>query len=517
MKKLSKLEAAFLLLVLAAGFVTILRVHTDYTGLVQDIAGTAQYVEVDDSFFPYPYHGDEWGHMAMARLVAEQNRWPDTNPYTYGDYYFSNSEAGSDITLAVIWLMSGGNLVKGFFLLPAAFWVLNAFFMFLMLHRITGKFWLSVSPLVPFMFAASNVNILGNWFLVPSVQNLWLVFLAVYLWVDFIETGSIWALSSAIFVVLVSFVSYPLHAAVIFLIGLSLMADRRYRPGRQTLRAASIAASLLVLAGVAYLLFVYRQEFIPILLRHLLTTSQWTAFNVIYSFLDLFSWFYVALLLVGIGAIALSDRRLVPMVIAFALLLANFVWFNLTLTSVVFPYQRNIYLMTMLACIPIGAGIYWISRLTRWKGAATAALLLLFFIASFPGYMRIDNRDLVPYRLISDEYYDAVIWMEQTYGKSAFVIADDISSFIIYPVAGMISLSPQNSFVGGDEYGLIVARTFFSTSCEGKYELIQNYDTILDYHSLEPPRLVFSRFPLSCDFLKPVRSSSSYVIYEISY
>lgn len=166
--------------------------------------------------YKFPFHSDEWFHLAYASYIMEPHTDPNEYPALNVNPYFlvpnKDFEVGFHVFLAAVFSSIGVDPVLNFKFLPAVTAVIAAFILFVFVYRVSNNFYAGILAIMFFSGLRTNVNILGIQFFVPLTATIPLVFCFFMLLAEGVTEKSWKRLFVAGFVLLSIFIIHPVTA-----------------------------------------------------------------------------------------------------------------------------------------------------------------------------------------------------------------------------------------------------------------------------------------------------------------
>lgn len=432
---------------------------------------------------PFPHHFDEWSHIAQARHLMGEGSHPRLNPYLPQEWAWSVSgfEHGFHVFLAEYSVLTGFDLVTGYQYLPALFTLFSALMLFLLVKK-------AVNPtagflsLMFFVSIKSNVNVLGNWFLTPSMMSVLFVFASFHF---FLAGKRILAFLNLACLAL----TYP--PAMAFAAAPVLFKLLKKKEDYYKLFIIIIIASFLVLA-VPKLRQLSSHAFFP---------SDWaqgfSLGNSQYSIIMFTLGFY------GIAYSAKDERLRAPLLFT-ALGVATIISHKLLGFTIIMPAVRSVYFLQAGLAIFAAVGTMKLLSLLnadkRSMALGVAAILLL----QFHGYYSIPDEGLRIAPVMTNREYEVMRKMTDT---EAIVMADPVSSTAVYPTTGNRVFAILGSNLAGGKRNLQY-RFFTTEDCTLKERVINK--------NWEGSVYVLSKKEIVCGFLKEEEGNEALRLYTMT-
>ncbi|OJI09166.1 MAG: hypothetical protein COV08_01920 [Candidatus Vogelbacteria bacterium CG10_big_fil_rev_8_21_14_0_10_49_38] len=285
-------------------------------------------------FYPYPFHVDEWHHLAQARALFANNSHP---------------EIGFQLFLR---LLAPFDPVLIYKFLPALWAIFSALALFWLVYvRSKKDFWLAWWSVIFFATLKSNVNLLGLWFFTPLTFALPFVLLYLYFFTEGLERRSRQYLLAALAIMLGLL---PVHAiSVLFALPfLTLLVLLYYR---DDLKRDWLFFATFLLVPLSGLIF-YQwsaglswRELLSDLPAHLWFAKSWGVLELKNSPFELYS--PIGYLLALAGAATIVWRRCWREQALFWLwplsLLGSIAVYRIFDSSFLVPYQRNLFYLAI--------------------------------------------------------------------------------------------------------------------------------------------------------------------------
>jgi len=546
-----RVRAVLLALALLACFFLIYKIHVSYPYSFVD-PETATLVNATQ--YPFPFHNDEWAHLALGLAIAEEHR-ANFNPYL--EEAAQDREIGFHVLLAGIFLLPRINPVLDYQFLAQIMLVINALFLFFLVSRLTKNYWIGLFSIFFFASIRSNTNLLGNWFFVPVTFTLWLIFLFFYFFTKSIggedsnlgsnsiksSKGSrkakrarnkaekngllrvvnAMSLKSKVFLVLtglvflIAIIIYPLAAALIGLIAQVYILTRLdfIKKNLKSMIAFGIIGAIISLAFVRF--YFWTGSWTGTLVKfisELVFRKGWTTIEHTYSLLGFYG--LIPLALAALGAVYLLLRKHNLLLIIWpTFLLLNSILFMLFKFSLLLPYQRNFFhLMVSLAPLS-AAGLYWLCDILitfskryvfRKKSYSTAVAVILVLVVlffTFRSYYKIEPKEFSLQRTITEPEYQALLWLKDNYAPYNVVLAKPFLSIAVYPVSRNRVMGLIPSSMEGGAYGRIY--DFFNGNCEIKERVAAQGNVTF----------VISTEEIDCGFLGKIYYKDGVTVYKV--
>jgi len=485
-------ELILLIIAVVVIFLLIFNVHYTFIGNPSD------FKQSSESSYPFPYHADEWAHLAQARYILDEGKLPFINPYFYKfkEAPRPNFESGFHVFLAEYFILTGVNPVLHYQYLPALFVVLSALFLYLFARKLHSKT-AGFLGMLFFVSIKSNINILGNWFFTPSSFAVLFLFAAFY----FALNKNIILLS---IIIVTSAIVYPPIALFVIISSLYFfIKNKKY---------------FFLISGIVSLflltIFFFRIPVLVDLLSKTIFLKGWAGIyfefqRVEFSFLILALGFY--------GLFTTMHKKTYRMLSFFAMLnVLTIVLYLLLSFTLIMPIPRVSYFLqiafsvfaaigtvNLIHFFPIGKKFH--------KNLILLIISIILIIVQFQDYPSIeyDGAKLSP--KIDQDLFEALSVLDD---PDKLVMADALISNAIYPISGNNIIAILTSNIGGGDRN---AQYEFhtTTDCSVRQFNLEN-NTILRNTTFigTPEYYIVSRKPLLCEFFDEIYNKENIFIYS---
>ena len=480
-------------------------------------------------------HLDEYHHIAQSVQIIEEKGFVSTNPYFAEEIRHENLEPGFHILLSELFLLTGIDPVQHYGFLPALFVCLSAFMLFVLINKITNNFWTGIFAMLFFASLKSSVNILGINFFTPLTACIPLIYLFLLMLTEALSDGDIKRLFISIILSACLVIIYPLCGTLIipiaflyFLLNPRIIKEFYFKTKEifaiEKLNKDKISyfkTSLLTITIILVITvtFIYFWRYISFsrnkaqIINSLIFREGWGKVEIKYFLPYLYGIISTILALIGIIISFKQKKYLIFVFFAFITvgLTSMFNKFGFTILS---PYQRTLY-FAMMFLIPLSAiGLsYVIDYMKKLKipflsrvseGPIVALLVIIIFIGVFSShYKLIDERKTYSNKIINEEDYKAIKWIEENYGSHNIILAPVFVSSTIYPISQNYVVSILPGQLRGENLNASVE--FFNSGCNEKRKIIEE----------NKAKLIFSKGKIDCNGLKEVYSNKNF-IYEVT-
>ncbi|RJR31674.1 hypothetical protein C4569_01825 [Candidatus Parcubacteria bacterium] len=488
----------------------------------------------------YPLHYDEWLNISEAKKINNDGFFESVfYPYFKQKIVRMNLVYGFDIFLAVLESISG-NLIPVYQYLPAATAVLNAIILFWLAKTISKSFIFSLTVVIFFALLPSNINILGNWFFLPSTFSYFFVSAIILFFSRYLaeEDGKYFFLAVVFLTVL--FLVYPLNA--VFLLPVLYIAY--ILAGKKSPAKQFKLFSLFVISLVPFLLLFFALAFkvgLPheqqsgnlfLIFKNAIvynSRSQGLLLNDLYFMPPFF--YYVLMVFSSVAIVKnYKNKMFYVLNLLFFWSLGNlllFKMFNFTLLS---SYHRILYLSFIVFCLLAPLGIkntvelpgkmkknIFAGKILKFMAAAA----FIFYIVSSMGKNFFPSDNLKPVKLIDAKNSAMLEFIKENYSKRV-VLAPQLLSVVIYPLTANFAASLANvPFFSLEKRG-----DYFFSAEKRMFNDINNYDPfsaflmqsdesrkkILELYDFD---LVYSPGRIDSQLLNPIFAQDGQFVYEV--
>lgn len=495
------IKLLILFLVLFSTFTLVYSIHFDYR---------------------YPYHADEWQHLAQVVRVIDRGEIKPINPYFKEDKPLQMGlEPGFHTLLAELFMLTGIDPVLNYRFLPALFACISSLMVFVFVYHLSGEYFSGIFAMIFFANLRSNINILGLWFMVPLTASIPLIYLAFFVYVRITEDNKTKFIILFMITILALVLIHPVSVA--FMVPIVLLhALLRYRHLKRIFLGLLPTTFIILLLAIVYYDFIWKGSFegtISFLSDFIVFEHGWGRVEANYPITLLYGVIPTVLAFIGILP-ALKKKIILPVI--WSIYTAEMLWMFSVFKFILFaPYQRMLY-YTLFGLVPLSAlGLHFTlssvkSLLKRLSLNHIIVGVCLFFIAESIFLLSFNDYYNPPlgfglYYPIWNEDYTAIKWLESHYGQKNAIMTTQWISLAVYPTSRNYVVSIIRAQIGGG-YEKDVD-TFFdeSTTCKDKMKILEKNK--VDY--------VLSRKQINCENLKKVfavegNKSTDYV-YVVEY
>ncbi len=459
-----KLNQVLLLIILVMNFFLVLSINFFPVEYVDPLFGSLN--ELEEPYL-FPWHADEWIHLAGAKHVQRENSLAFNNPYLENTQY-NNLQGGFHSFNAALSHVFNFDLNKYYYLLSPIFSTFFLLTLFIFLRNYFGDEQSALLPLVFISIIENNINLTGLWFYLPFTFSLILLFLFLDLYIN--QNNKAYYL-----VFLALALVHPVTTT--FLVATLLI---------HALLTKKIKKDLiyLILASFLIALLYFRFNLVKII-NMFYFSPEWTG---------IFETFYSLPLFLGIIPFALAitgyyffrEKKLMLSLTTLPLFLQIFYFlFNF---SVIIPYQRAFLLLIIMFSIMSGYGLsFLIKKINKKTNLLFTTAIILTFLIILPSYHDVSDERFHLIMYVEKEDYQAFEYAKENY-EGYLIMTDPYRAIASYPVANTQTLYVLESNMGGGDLELVT--TFFNSDCEEKRNILGTKDFV-----------VISKININCDFL----------------
>ena len=385
--------------------------------------------------YPYPFHVDEWHHIAQALHIGA------------GTYLFSLQSAELGFQIFLYLLGSLVDLVTVYRFFPALWAIASASALVWVSYRMSEKNApLAIAAVIAFASIKSNVNIIGLWFFTPLTFAIPFIYLYTYFITKGIAEGNRRSFLTGVGIAagLLFFHAISVFFALPFLALYGYLHRKTLPIGK---REIFLLCAVLFI-GLLFAMYILQLPFtsaFPRLMRMLTFPYGWGVVEMQNSYTEFYSTTGILLAFLGTAyLIQHKKRRIYAWYLLWpATLIVMILIFRITGYSFLSPYQRNLYYLA-LSLPPLSAfGVYYgyfilrkalrASWFEQFLPQFVTVLICVLLYGLFVNYTTLPKRAEL-YRAITKEDYNALQFLaNQPTGE---VMAETLPSIAIYPITG---------------------------------------------------------------------------------
>jgi len=515
------------------------------------------------SDYEFPYHTDEWMHLARAVQIMDQEGITDTDPYLnkYGVGWMKgmNLEIGFHVFLSEFFILSGEDPVLFYKFLPPVFCVLASLMLFILVRKITSNFYAGIFSMLFFVSLKSAITILGVWFFVPLSMCFMLIFLFFYLFMEGMRRNSLsYFLFAAITISCIALIHpqsaswiYPVIILYLFVFGVRNILKVNFE---NILKFRNLVIGNFMLFFLPFLSFIY---FFKILWKDNFETTITYFLTKFIVFRgcpeesgacepDFIINFYgeIAVIFAGIGILYLlykfiknkgEDKFKSPLLLSWITVMvflisllhvevigkfaASIMGISYSPFTLLTAYHRILYETLLCLCALSGTGLYAVLTVIRkliyefkppensyeftYRNLVLSVLsvfiIILVFYSVFEGYYDTKPR---LYKDIDMGDYKAIKWIEENKGHYNIVFARPHVSETIYPISrNYVVSATMHARIPTTRERVEDTNKFFMGDCEVKKKILNKYE--VDY--------VLVEYEIKCSFLEEIYHEKDYI------
>jgi hypothetical protein len=431
---------ALLLFVAALGFTCVLSTKTFYQGDTVQLTGNVSSTHL------FPYHVDEWQHLALSIHAADNLSLAFLNPYIESAPFKYNFEAGFTVLNAVLITLIPVDPVRLFAVLPAVTMFFSVLSFFYLLHQKLG-FTQSLIGALFLIFIPSNVNLTGFWFYTPFTASLPFLFTALGLYFKngIHLTG-----------LLTAGATLAMYPPAFFLLFFLICTTEIIKATTAKRRTAFIGAALtmIVLALLLNDFTIFNQGW-----------QQTYAYQ--YNPFSLLGTIFTLLATAGLLRTALFDKEWLvwPVLTGAALIFYHVFGFTLLI-----PYPRLLYYF-LIGAMPLAAiGLYHTANALPWSPIILACVLVTG--VSLLSYHDVEHEPFKLQQFISEDDYTLLNELDAV-SDEAVVLTNPALASTVYPTTkNYVPALPDSLLKYGD---ISTYRSFIVGDCDAKTDIIEEH------------------------------------------
>ncbi|PIN89403.1 hypothetical protein COU57_06160 [Candidatus Pacearchaeota archaeon CG10_big_fil_rev_8_21_14_0_10_32_14] len=448
--------------------------------------------------YKYPIHGDEYAHLAQAKDIIYKGKIEMTNPYLKSGIGHIRLENGFHVLLAIFISIFNDHFIFLFNILKNFVFVLNTSLIFYFIYDNSKKFSLAIFSTIYFIFLKSSLDLLGNLFLLPLNIGLTLILLFFIFYNKYEETKKKKFFFWMIIIFILSGVIYPLGLIFIFIIIILIFVFRLAKLNKDyiILLILMIFLGLLVSAKLLWTGDII-STLKNILYNHIIFQKNWTPVQANYSPISYYGALSFLLSFVGLFSLFMNKvKENKALIVWFLFSLLNIFFFYFLNVNIFLPFQRIFYLYLVSLAILSGYGLYFIlgilsHSIKKYKILILSVIVIIvFFIHFLYFFYNAKSFEAVP--ILDDSTYQALRFIEETYGTKINLMADSFIGLGVYPISENYVVSLLDSNLGSVNRD--IQTNFFNGDCDVKKELIIKNKI----------QGVVTKTNISCPFLKLV-------------
>jgi hypothetical protein len=444
-----------LLAVIAIAGLNLYQVHYNYTGKINIATDVAEYHEVKNFKYPYPYYSDEWYSVAFINESLNSHSLPLKQPFT--QEIFFNLEMFFHSFLAEIFLVLGLVPLSYYELAALGANVLIVVLVYLLLRMGKVPRLASGVASLSIIYIVSGSNLPGMWHFIPV--HLGIIF--SLLGFCFMESRDVTMASLASFFVLIFypplFLFYGLGLLVFLgpkIVTVFLRCNQPvFGKNGPVLRSNIVAivkkiAIFVVPALIVILAILFFPGYINYIASKVVFESLSAPYRPFYNIFAVIPAWAVLLLLFGVYS-AWKDKKW----LCAQVLLGICLWLLYSAADfrIIIDYERTVFYTSVVIVLAAGLALGRLQEYIRyfWKsvppvvsGCSGAAILVLFMVLT-PWYTRIDGWE----RLLMVNPDNGVVIMPRS-PANGYLTAGDIKIFSNIRRQRFLSLPWKGTVIG---------------------------------------------------------------------
>ncbi len=490
LKKL-KIEYILLLLLLIFGFFKTYSIHFDNR---------------------FPYHQDEWQHIALSKQAIEEGFNIQHNPYLDIKEIHPDLESGFHLFLSSAIILTGFDPVLYYQYLAAIFTMFSVLAIFYSISKLTENNYLGLISALVFISLKTNVNILGKDFFVPLTMAIPFIFLYAYYFLDSLQKKDIKRFSLAVFFLLVLLLIHPPSFIIVILPSIMelLLSVGSLELTKREKNKLILILLLFVLFGIIILWKGNIILTVTFFFQLLYFEPGWGEVEVKYFLPLLYGLANTFFAIIGLIKGYKTKMRFFVLLAFFSLAITSF--FNSFGYTYFVPHPRAVY-YSMLAMIPLTSfGLIWLFNYIKTssfikeknlKRYLSYVLIFVFVILIFTSEYSLDEKyKTYSYPVIDEQAYSTLLWMRDNLPQDKVFVTHYFMTSSVYPVSGhkVMKLIPAILRSNNTEENL----NFYTYVCDTKKKVLEKNE--VDY--------VYSRHIIYCEFLQKVYDEED-IIYKV--
>ncbi len=460
--------------------------------------------------YKFPYHHDEWQHLAISLQAIESGYNRQFNPYLGVGKPHADLEPGFHLFLSELFSLTGFIPVTSYKYLAAFFAVITSITIFFVIYRLTGDIKIAAISSVLFTFLPTNVNILGKNYFVPMTMSFPLIFIYVLFFTEAMRHSDIKKFYFSILILATLFFIYPLSFIVLLLPTL-FEVFRNWKTISNIGMKNKFAVRIFLIPSLVFaFLMIWKGKLkhtIPYLKGLIFFEPGWGRLEISYFIPLLYGLSNTFLAVYGFIQVYLNNKYKNLYFFSIVSIISLFITalFNMLGFTFLIPYSRAIH-YAMLFMIPLTAIglVHLVIKVKEKIGIYGVVFVIIIFIAFniYPIYpLNEKYQRYLPAPPIAQSDYNALLFVKDSFGKGNIIITPYFMTSAVYPASGnkVISLIPAQMEGGNVEDNL----NFYSYDCMKKEEIIKKSGA----------KFVLSRLDISCIFLKEIYNRESTLVY----
>lgn len=477
----------------------------------------------------FPYHHDEWQHLALSIQAIEEGYNKQHNPYLNEPNNNADLEPGFHLYLSSFFLITNLDPILTYQYFAAVFAVISGFVIFLCCYRLSKKFFVGILSLIVFISLPTNVNILGKDFFIPLTMAIPFIFLYILFFLESLKEKDTKKFVFSLFIlILLFFVHPPSFVILLFPSIIEVLFNlKNVKKIYSTIPKYTLFLVFLLFLVSTFLLswkgtisatknyvldLLFFEQGWGKLEAPYIFPLWYGRINTLFAVLG-----FAVTLLISLKMIKGKKNNLLFFVVLSFFSLGLTAFFNVFGFSILVPYQRALH-YAMFGLLPLTAyGVYitisYVTKILNLKNhrVITSLLFLLFFFIVMNSQnekklmyeiMTTDDFTYYEENVITEYDYETLLWIKDNLGEDNILVTPYFMTSATYPISKnqVISIIPAQLEGGLREENL----NFFNYDCDKQKEIIDK----------SKAEYIISRIKLSCDYLEEVYSNNLW-IYQI--
>ncbi len=462
----------------------------------------------------FPYHHDEWQHLALSIQATEEGYNKQHNPYLNEPNFHADLEPGFHLYLSSFFLMTDLNPILTYQYFAAIFAVIAGFTIFLCMYRLSKQFIIGILSLIVYISLPTNVNILGKNFFIPLTMAISFMFLFIFYFIVSLKEKNYKKFFFSIIVLALIFFIHP-PSFLILLIPAFFELISNFEFIKQIKTPTKFWLSLIMIFffffSIALAWKGSIQGTIGYIRDLLFFERGWGKLEVTFFIPLLYGLINTFFAILGFVKGYKTKLRFFVVLAFFSLAITSM--FNVFGFSYIVPYSRAIH-YAMLGLVPLTAyGFFvFVKSMIKFLNFEEKKLstkifssisVIIFFVLILNSKYDL-NQKYIEYNepVIYENDYKTLVWIKNNLAENNIFVTPYFMTSAVYPISKnqVISIIPAQL-----DGGLIKENlNFYAYSCDDKKVVINQ----------SKARYLLSRTEQKCVYLKEIHSENNY-IYEI--
>ena len=464
--------------------------------------------------YRFPYHHDEWQHLALATQAMDEGYNKQHNPYLNKPNFHPDLESGFHLFLANFFLITGINPVLSYKYLAAIFSVIAGFTIFLCMYRLSKQFIIGILSLIVYISLPTNVNILGKNFFIPLTMAISFMFLFIFYFIVSLKEKDYKKFFFSIIVLALIFFIHP-PTFIILLIPAFFELISKFEFIKQTKTPTKFWLSLTIIFFFFFsIVLAWKGSIYGTInyIRDLLFFERgWGKLEITFFIPLLYGLINTFFAILSFVKGYKTNLRFFAILAFFSLAITSI--FNVFGFSYIVPYSRAIH-YAMLGLVPLTAYGFFVfvksmikflnfeeKKLSTKIFSSISVIIFFVLILNSKYDLSLQYKEYNE-PVIYENDYKTLVWIKNNLAENNIFVTPYFMTSAVYPISKnqVISIIPAQL-----DGGLIKENLNFHTySCEDKKIVINQ----------SKARYLLSRTEQKCVYLKEIYSENNY-IYEI--